>query len=193
MSRRVLPNEIRVDERIHLRLPRLSDIDAMIAACQDPEIPRWTRVPTPYGLAEAEAFFAMVQQRVEEGDEAKTYVIADADDTLLGCIGLPRVEPAAASAELGYWLASPARGRGYLTAAARAMVREALRVGYERIEADVLVGNDASCRVLERVGFTHEGILRSLAADGCGMGTPRIDVHIYSVIRADRVAAELLA
>ncbi len=193
MSRRVLPGEVVVNDRLRLRLPRRSDTDAMIAACQDPEIPRWTRVPSPYGPNEAEAFFTMVQQRIDDGDEAKTYVLADIDDTLLGCIGLPRVEPAAASAELGYWLASHARGRGYLTAAARAVVREAIRVGYERISAEVLVGNDASCRVLERVGFTHEGILRSLAADGCGMDTSRIDVHIYSVIRADRVAAELLA
>jgi RimJ/RimL family protein N-acetyltransferase len=193
MSRRVLPNEIPVDDRIHLRLPRRSDTAAMIAACQDPEIPRWTRVPTPYGQAEADAFFAMVQQRIDEGDEAKTYVIADTDDVLLGCVGLPRVEPEASCAELGYWLAAHARGHGYLTFAARAVLREALLVGYERISAEVLVGNDASCRVLERVGFSHEGILRSVAADGCGMATPRIDVHMYSVIRADPVASELLA
>jgi RimJ/RimL family protein N-acetyltransferase len=192
MSRRVLPDEIAVNDLLRLRLPRRSDTEAMIAACQDPEIPRWTRVPTPYGLAEAEAFFTMAQQRIDDGDEAKTYVLADANDALLGCVGFPRVESAAASAELGYWLASQARGRGHLTAAARAVVREALRVGYERISAEVLVGNDASCRVLERVGFTHEGILRSLAADGCGVATPRVDVHIYSVIRADRVAVELL-
>jgi RimJ/RimL family protein N-acetyltransferase len=192
MSRRVLPNEIVVHEGLRLRQPRRSDTDALIAACQDPEIPRWTRVPTPYGQAEVDAFFAMVEQRVVEGDEAKSYVLATDRDELLGCVGFPRVQPAAASAELGYWLAAHARGQGHLTAAARVLVREALRAGYERIDAEVLVGNDASCRLLERVGFTHEGILRSLAADGCGMETLRIDVHIYSVIRADPVAVELL-
>lgn len=193
VSVRVLRDEIDVVPGLRLRRPKRSDTDALIAACQDPEISRWTRTPSPYGAVEADSFFALAQQRCDDGDEARTFVLADADDVLLGCVGFPRVQPAEARAELGYWLAPNARGHGHLTAAIRPLLREALLLGYERIEAEVLVGNDASCRVLERVGFTHEGVLRSLAADGIGMGSARIDVHIYSVIRADPIATSLLS
>ncbi|MDX1419566.1 MAG: GNAT family N-acetyltransferase [Rubricoccaceae bacterium] len=62
--------------------------------------------------------------------------------------------------DLGYYLGSAHWGRGYATEAARALVGWAFeRLGVHRIEAEVVPGNDASVRVLERVGFRHEARL----------------------------------
>jgi hypothetical protein len=45
------------DGDLVLRPKRREDLDAITAACQDPEIPRWTFVPSPYTRADAEAYF----------------------------------------------------------------------------------------------------------------------------------------
>jgi RimJ/RimL family protein N-acetyltransferase len=42
--------------RVRLRPWRPDDVDAVTAACQDPEVQRWTRVPVPYARSDAEAF-----------------------------------------------------------------------------------------------------------------------------------------
>ena len=41
------------DGSVRLRLRSDADLPAIVAACQDPEIPRWTRVPESYGVPEA--------------------------------------------------------------------------------------------------------------------------------------------
>lgn len=188
-----LPDTMPVDaDGVVLRLPRRDDIDALVAACQDPEIPRWTTIPSPYAKSDAAAFVAQVEEWRQSGDPRCKYVLSDSSGALFGMCGLVRTRPDDESGEVGYWLAPSARGRGLVTASLRALTGTMLRAGFERIEAEVLVGNDTSCRVLERVGFTHEGTIRSVASQGCGLNQDRIDIHVYSVIRRDPVAQELL-
>src|SRR4051794_29127063 len=45
---------------VHLRAPRSEDVDAITAVCQDPEIQRWTRLPSPYGREDAVFFVEQV-------------------------------------------------------------------------------------------------------------------------------------
>ncbi len=80
------------DPVLVLRVPEARDIDAITAACQDPEIPRFTRVPSPYHRSHAELWVAHAASGWEAGTEA-AFVIVDArDDTLLGSVGLMRVD-----------------------------------------------------------------------------------------------------
>ena len=63
--------------------------------------------------------------------------------------------------EIGFWTAPWARGRGVMTAAARLVCRWGFdELGLERIEWWANVGNDASRRVAEKLGFTMEGTCR---------------------------------
>ena len=65
------------------------------------------------------------------------------------------------SAEIGYDLMRRFWGAGVMTEALRSMIRFGFeRMRLNRIEADVTVGNDASARVLEKLGFREEGLLR---------------------------------
>lgn len=191
MALHPLPTEITAGD-LRLRIPVLSDAPALIEACQDPEIPRWTRVPSPYGAAEADAFITESIQWAADGDLRARFVLIDANDTLLGMIGLVRCRADEETAEVGYWLAPHARGKGNLTSGLRALVASMLIAGWERIEAEVISGNEASQRALERVGFTFEGTVRSVAFRGCGVDRRRIDVHLSSIIRTDPTAVELL-
>jgi len=80
--------------------------------------------------------------------------------------------------EIGYWLYPRARGHGIATKVARALAEYAFTLGVQRVTAYVSVGNLASERVLERAGFTREGVLRSLPKAGGG----RVDKTIFSLL-----------
>ncbi len=71
------------------------------------------------------------------------------------------VSPENRTADMGYGLNSDFYGRGYATEAARAVLDFGFNdLGLHRIWATVDVNNDASRRVLERIGMKREGILR---------------------------------
>ena len=163
-----------------LRPLRDSDTPALLEACQDPDVPRWTSVPSPYRRADAEAFIAQQDLQRATG-QGVTFAIADPDDDgLLGTIGVhPRGE---GRAEVGYWLAPWARGRGAMTSAVRlaaAWAFEALAVA--RVELMAHPENAASQRVAERAGFTREGVLRSYR-ERKGV---REDYVVFSLVRGD--------
>ncbi len=80
--------------------------------------------------------------------------------------------------EIGYWLFPAARGRGVATPSARLLAEHAFALGVLRVEAYVNVGNDASDRVLQRAGFTREGVVRSLPRPD---GT-RVDKTLWSLL-----------
>jgi RimJ/RimL family protein N-acetyltransferase len=161
VPRIILPGEPLLDGATALRSWREADIPALIAACQDPEISRWTRVPSPYRETDARAYMLHRYDAIHAGVMAP-FAIVDAGDRLLGSISLMRISWEHARAEVGYWLAREARGEGHVTRAVRSICAwgfATLRL--ERIDLLAAVGNDASQRVAERAGFTREAILRS--------------------------------
>ncbi|MBS1904962.1 MAG: GNAT family N-acetyltransferase [Actinobacteria bacterium] len=147
--------------RLILRAPVPGDIDALTAACQDPEIPRWTTVPSPYTSEDAAQFVRLCEQSWEDGSQAAWTIIAD--DTLVGAIGLHRItpHPAGGDAEIGYWTAAPARGRGYLSEAAHVVLDWGFTdLGLIRIGWRAVVGNVPSARSARALGFRYEGMSR---------------------------------
>ncbi|XP_020580315.1 uncharacterized protein LOC110024596 [Phalaenopsis equestris] len=86
--------------------------------------------------------------------------------------------------EIGYVLAREWWGKGVATAAARLATEAALSEieGLERVEGLVEKGNKASQRVLEKVGFQREGVLRKY----CWMKGGMRDMVMYGFIRGDR-------
>lgn len=153
-----------------LRPLRDSDVPAIVAACQDREIVRWTRVPEHYGEVDAYAYLMQRHESTKAGATAP-YAIAAADDLdrLLGSISLLRFAWEHARAEVGYWLAPWARGQGHATRALRVISAWGFAaLGLERIDLLAATGNPSSQRVAERAGFTREGVLRSymLGKDG---------------------------
>ncbi len=149
---------------VRLRLPAERDIDAICRACQDPENQRWlSALPHPYRLADAQHFVHVIVPDGWEKGAEPVWAIADAgDDTLLGTIGLHDHDQVDAVAGVGLWVAPWARQRGVATAATRLVAGWCFaELGLRRLEWYAYVGNDASWRVAEKVGFTREGTLRS--------------------------------
>jgi len=92
-------------------------------------------------------------------------------------------------AELGYLLVAAARGRGVMSRAVRLLVGWGFaELDLARIQAMTHPDNAASARVLERLGFTREGLLRSLRVPGLRDGAPaREDRVMWSVLPRELV------
>jgi RimJ/RimL family protein N-acetyltransferase len=81
---------------------------------------------------------------------------------------------------VGYWLGPTAWGHGYATEAVRALTEYVFQeTDLQRLEARVFEWNPASCRVLEKAGFTREARLRH----GAFKDGQLIDAWLYSRIR----------
>ena len=170
------------DDVIALRLPAERDIDAITAACQDPDIPRFTRIKSPYTRADGAQFVRAAPQLWRDGRHALPLAICDVGtDAILGSTGLHlREQPEIA--EIGYWVAREARRRGLATRAVRLVSRWAIdELGIQRLELMTRTDNVASQGVAERAGFTREGLLRSYITLGCGLS----DVYMFSLLPRD--------
>lgn len=146
--------EIITDDLL-LRPWRAADADQVYQACQDPLIQRWTQVPTPYTLAHAVAFVTGVTRDAwTQRTGAPLGVFDRATGALLASNGLVDLDVAAGTGEIGYWTAPWARGRGVAERASRAVAHWALTdFGLRELRWRAEVGNDASRRVAEKVGF----------------------------------------
>ncbi|MEW1657097.1 GNAT family N-acetyltransferase [Streptomyces sp. NPDC093707] len=173
-------------DRLLLRPFEPSDAPAVHAACQDPDIPRWTSVPTPYTRGDAERYVGTVAPEGWRDDTSYPFAVVTRDDGILvGSMGLVRIallRTPERQAELGYWTAKEHRGRGYTAEAARTVTHWAFRdLGVERLEWLAEAGNHGSWAVARSVGFQREGTLRAKLVRG-GI---RRDLWIGSLLPSD--------
>jgi RimJ/RimL family protein N-acetyltransferase len=148
------PQPTLTDGRLTLRPPRAADIPAVVAACQDREISRWTRVPWPYTEAHAREWFASQVEGVR-------LLVFDDEERLLGSAGFPELDVRAGYGELGYWTAAAARGQGVASGAV-VLLRDwaAAELGLTLIEILAHRDNAPSHGVALRAGFQPTGELR---------------------------------
>jgi RimJ/RimL family protein N-acetyltransferase len=151
-----------------------ADVPAIAAACQDPEIPRWTSVPSPYTDEDARRFLS-------GSPNVHSFAVVDAhDDGLLGCVSYQLLNHSQAT--FGYWVVREARGRGVASRALRLLSRWALgEHGLARAQLIVEPDNVPSVRVAENAGFHREALLRSYIE----LKGRRRDVYLYALLAED--------
>jgi RimJ/RimL family protein N-acetyltransferase len=137
----------------------LGDIEALTA---DPEVLRFTRIPTPVPDGFAQGWIDRYAAARPEGT-ADGFAALDADGTFLGLALVPELDRAGRQAELGYIVAPAARGRGAGTAILRELTRWAFEdQGLVRVHLIIDTANRASQIVAARAGYEREGVMRSL-------------------------------
>lgn len=168
-------------EHLLLRELRPDDARAVSVRAGDRRVAKFLiAVPTPYPVSLAMRWIA---GRVAWWPQGRGITLGitrrHEPDELLGSVSLRRFSRDR-RAELGYWLGADAWGHGYATEAATALVDFGFReMGLARIYAQVLAGNTASCRVLEKLGMLSEGIRRRHIRKGKTLH----DVVLYGMLR----------
>ncbi len=150
----MLPDPPLSDGVVTLRGFDSGDVAAIVAVCQDPEIPRWTLVPSPYGADDARDYLRRTADGRMEG-RCASFAIADAaaPATLLGTDSLNVIDWGRRAADVGYLLGAPARGNGYATRAVGLLAGWAFgTLGLERLELRAQKENTASRAVARRAG-----------------------------------------
>ena len=122
-------------------------------------------------------------------DEAYSLFLLDArNETLLGGLTLGLVRRGVAQAcTLGYWMGARHAGKGHMSEAVRGALRFAFQdLALHRVEAACLPSNEPSRRLLERVGFRHEGLARAyLRINGAWA-----DHLLYAALASDPLPGE---
>ncbi|TXL61385.1 GNAT family N-acetyltransferase [Aeromicrobium terrae] len=170
-----LPHPVRT-KRLTLRAARPDDADAIWQYRRLPEVGAWlTEIPT-----DLDAYRATF---TDPGRLATT-VIVELDGTIIGDFML-RVDDAWAQAEvrdqargtqaeLGSVLDPAFHGHGYATEAMRALLRVCFDdLGVRRVTANAFLANEASCRLMERLGMRreHHAVAESLHRSGAWLDT----------------------
>jgi RimJ/RimL family protein N-acetyltransferase len=158
------------------------DVEAITKACNDRAIAEFLDlIPFPYTEDDAREFIAHCREGWAEGTLANFAITAAENGHAVGSVGVRWVDPEQGVAEVGYWVAPGARGRGLCTRAVRLVSRWVIAdCGMERLQLRADEQNPASRKVAENAGFTQEGILRSSRYNP-RLGR-RVDFVMYSLL-----------
>lgn len=147
---------ILVTSELVLRPPHEDDVDAIALLANNPAIATMvSRMPSPYGRADAVAFLRKSGTRTKGNC---IYAITEAETgAFTGCCGIETHADDGVT-EIGYWIGEPYWGRGYATEAVHALVDMAFSTrDIAHIDARCRVTNTASRRVLQKSGFQFQG------------------------------------
>lgn len=157
-----------ISDRLRLRPIQREDAEPAAALLQgDSAAIRMTeRIPDPCTVEDVRIWI----ERLMSTRERAWAVTRRADGVFLGCVGVVLAERGAlseaeaqahaqADCVLGYWIGRAFWGQGFATEAGRAVLTCLCDFGMRGVEAEVLIENPASRRVLEKLGFHKLGNL----------------------------------
>ena len=189
--RRDLPELI--GARVALRVPQSSDYHEWAAlrhesrSFLEPWEPQWSS--DELERAGWRRRVKRYREEYEAGSAIAFLIFETVQRRLIGGITIGNVRYGVSqSAQIGYWMGERYAGQGYMQDAIRVLISHAFgAMRLHRIEAACIPANARSIRVLEKAGFSREGLLRSyLRINGIWQ-----DHFIYSLIadeqRADSI------
>ncbi|MGL4177978.1 MAG: GNAT family N-acetyltransferase [Dermatophilaceae bacterium] len=156
-----LPTPALETRRLRLRPFTRADREDLFSLHANARVMRyWDSVPW-HDSTRADQFLARCTALEEQGSGARVAIERRDDGAFIGWCGLQRWDPDNRTANLGYVLTEETWGHGFATEAAAALLTWAFEtLGLNRVEAQADTRNNASARVLEKLGFVLEGTLR---------------------------------
>ena len=153
------------------------DAAELLAVAADPRMRRWTSLRVD-DLPGARRWLSEQHRGWADGTRY-SFAVRERDGTLAGLVALKRPDPRARVAEVGYWTAAHARGRGVAPRAVRALTAWAFTrfAELDRLELLHQVDNAASCRVALKSGYALQRTLAPQAP------YPR-EGHLHACARA---------
>jgi len=163
---------------LELRNWQESDIPELLPLIGAREVAENTlRIPHPYKEKHAREYLASVAKE----NELRLAIRRRSDRRLVGGIGL-HPEMQHNRAELGYWIGVPFWRNGYATEAAAAVVKYGFeQFHFNRIFAAHFAENEASGKVLQKIGMRYEGRMRQAILKW----DKYMDLERYAILRED--------
>ncbi|HEY3558716.1 MAG TPA: GNAT family N-acetyltransferase [Kribbella sp.] len=178
----LLPTPTLSTDRLRLRPFEDADADALFALHSNAHVLRYWDSPPWSERSRAERFITACRTMAEEGTGARVAIDRASDGAFIGWCSLSRWNPEYRSAALGYCFTEASWGHGYATEAARAVLQWAFdTLDLNRVQAEADTRNIASARVLEKLGFRHEGTLR----EDCIVNGDISDSWVYGLLRRE--------
>lgn len=144
--------------RLDIRRFRPSDVAAFAAYRSDPSVARYQSWTAPVPLDEARQLVESFAAAAEDAPDWFQYAVElRAERVLIGDVAICRQGTVA---ELGFTLAPAYQGQGYAAEAVRAVLTRVFATGVHKVAAECDARNEASARLLDRLGFTREGLRR---------------------------------
>jgi RimJ/RimL family protein N-acetyltransferase len=170
-----MPGPVFVDgEDVELRTVEREDVEFLQEGMNHPAVRRYAGGDLPYNREryEDERFDA-----ISGGDVLHLLVLAGGER--VGDVSLAPIDDRRGWANLGYWVHPDRRGEGYATEAARLAVAHGFEeLALHRISATIVADNETSKRVVEKLGFVHEGTKR----DDAFVGGEYVDREVYAFL-----------
>lgn len=147
--------------RLLVRPVRETDLPALMKVNGDDEVTQFLPYATWKSLSHAQGWFERMRVLQTSGTAIQFVVTEKHSGDAIGTCLLFRFEEASARAELGYVMGRTHWGRGLMREALAAVIGGAFGpLRLRRLEAEVSPGNERSVRLLGRLGFKKEGLLR---------------------------------
>jgi ribosomal-protein-alanine N-acetyltransferase len=152
-------------ETANLRLREIvpTDAEAIFRVFADEEVTRYYDLEAFANLDQARSHIGRQATRYQRGELIRWGICQKANDVLIGSVGVA-IYQHNAQGGLGYELARPYWRKGIMSEALAMVIRFSFRtLNLNRLQALVMPGNQASAGLLDRLGFTEEGLLRDYA------------------------------
>jgi len=169
--------------RLTLRPLRDEDAEPLFAVWSDVEAMRYFSFPAMTSLDQAKDRIARKRRTSDEGQDLICVITLRGTGEVIGDCALFRADEQCMRAEMGFSLQRAHWRNGYMSEAVSALIEHAFgTVRLRRLEADIDPRNLASGRLLERMGFVREGLLRERwVVDG-----EVSDSALYGLLERDR-------
>ncbi len=187
---RCLQAPVRIESaRLVIRAVEERDISELLPVNQDDDVTRYLPYASWRSLDDGMAWLQRMRKVQASGTGVQLTVLEKGSGLAIGTSLLFRHDDASARAELGYVLGRRNWGRGLMHEALSAIISQAFGVcALRRMEAEVNPLNVASCRLLERLGFRSEGLLRQRwVAKGA-----TYDTRFYGLLRDEWSPADIV-
>jgi ribosomal-protein-alanine N-acetyltransferase len=166
--------------RLTLRQLHQKDAQALFTLYTSPEVLTYFGMEPLESIAKAEGIIEARQEAA--GLAPMRWAITDQGDNLIGTCGFHATSEPHKRCEIGYDLLPIHWGKGYMTEALQPVIDYLFReVGVVRVGAVIIPENAGSSRVVEKLGFTREGLLR----DYIMQDQLSHDVYSYSMLKKE--------
>jgi ribosomal-protein-alanine N-acetyltransferase len=173
--------------RVTVRPVAADDLPDLFEVNGDPEVTRFLPYATWQSLADGAAWLQRMEALEATGSGRQLVLARTSDGKAIGTLLLFKHDEASRRLEIGYTLARACWGQGLMTETLRVVCEYAFsQMHLRRLEAEVNPANTASCELLRRCGFVHEGTLRQR---WFGKGAV-YDTSIYGLLHDDARAPE---